>query len=91
MKDEELREMILPHICTHVTGTTLKDAQKAAAAVVKCIRRHDGHAEFVRSVQSKALHGVEALDHDGRQRNWFSYYRLVDILSLCDAELAKEN
>lgn len=49
--------------------------------LVKVIRQHDGHAEFVRAVLTEASRDVGPNDRD---------YRLDNIVGMCADELAKE-
>lgn len=81
---EELREGLAAAL-RHYT-----DPHDAADVAIAYIRQHDGHAEFVRAVKDEATAAEGYLSLDGRTRNWAAFMAAQRILSLCDAELAKE-
>jgi len=84
---EELREGLAKIVESHFCWVGLpRDTEALMDAVMRYIRQHDGHANFVRAVREIAERAViRHADGLGEATG-----TIAIISALCDAELAKE-
>ena len=85
---DELREGLAKAIYDEIGSGAVKDweidCKSAADAALAYLRAHDTHAEFVRQIRVRAMEALGcSMPASGAGK------RLMDILDLCDAEMAK--